>query len=86
MLGIVMMEYAAIGVQIFGGKLRIGDARLGESAFAKSNYFANNFNDCPSALTTLFELLVVNNVSCTIHRIYFCRIGVSVSLSLVVLL
>ncbi|TMW62135.1 hypothetical protein Poli38472_009628 [Pythium oligandrum] len=61
MMGIVMMEYAAIGMLLFGGKLAEGDPRLAETAYGKANYYSNNFNDFPSALTTLFELLIVNN-------------------------
>lgn len=62
MLGIVMAEYAAIGMQIFGGKLVVGDPRLAAIAYGTSNYYSNNFNDFGSSLVTLFELLIVNNV------------------------
>ncbi|TMW62144.1 hypothetical protein Poli38472_009637 [Pythium oligandrum] len=61
MLAIVMCEYAAVGVQLFGGKLVRGDPRLAEVAYGKDDYYPNNFNDYASAITTLFELLIVNN-------------------------
>ncbi|GLE00930.1 hypothetical protein PINS_up009727 [Pythium insidiosum] len=61
MLGIVLLEYAAVGVQLFGGKLSLGDPRLKNTLFGTSNYYANNFNDMASAMTTLFEVLLVNN-------------------------
>ena len=31
------------------------------TSFDASNYYANNFNDFPSAMMTLFDLLIVNN-------------------------
>lgn len=63
MLGIVMAEYAAIGMQAFGGKLVMGDERLAGITYGTANYYSNNFNDFASSLVTLFELLIVNNVS-----------------------
>lgn len=62
MLGIVMAEYAAIGMQVFGGKLVMGDERLAGITYGTANYYSNNFNDFASSLVTLFELLIVNNV------------------------
>merc|ERR1711904_558794 len=32
-----------------------------KSSFGKAGYYPNNFNDLPSALICLFELLVINN-------------------------
>ena len=49
------------GLMLFGGKVRPTNASLHESVYASLGYFANNFNDLPSAHMTLFELLVVNN-------------------------
>lgn len=79
MLGIVMAEYAAVGMQIFGGKLAVGDPRLAGIAYGTSNYYSNNFNDFGSSLVTLFELLIVNNVravaaACSVAAV--CSLGV----------
>lgn len=62
MLGVVMALYGVLGMQVFGGKLIVGDPRLARIAYGQANYYSNNFNDFASALTTLFELLIVNNV------------------------
>lgn len=61
MLFALMALYAEIGVQAFGGKIYVGNPELKRTAFGIRNYYTNNFNDFPSALVTLFELLVVNN-------------------------
>lgn len=63
MLGIIVVEYAVVGMHLFGGKIVEGDAALAKINFGKSNYYSNNFNDFASSLVTLFELLIVNNVS-----------------------
>ncbi|DAZ99756.1 TPA: hypothetical protein N0F65_003543 [Lagenidium giganteum] len=97
MLGLVMVEYAVIGEQLFGGKLVEGDEVLAATTYGKSNYYSNNFNDFASAMTTLFELLLVNNwnvvmegtvaVTTRWSRVYFISfyvIGVVMVLSLVV--
>ncbi|KAF1329490.1 Two pore calcium channel protein 1, partial [Globisporangium splendens] len=97
MLGIVLAEYAAIGMQVFGGKLVLGDPRLARITYGTANYYSNNFNDFASSLVTLFELLIVNNWYVTMEgaevvtskwsRIYFISfyiIGVVMVLSLVV--
>lgn len=69
MLGVTMYIYAIIGMSCFGGKIYIGNAMLVNTTFDSNNYYPNNFNDFGSSLVTLFELLVVNNVSRMI--IYF---------------
>ncbi|RLN71203.1 hypothetical protein BBJ28_00017733 [Nothophytophthora sp. Chile5] len=97
MLAVVMCEYAAAGTQLFGGKLVVGDPRLAAITYGQANYYSNNFNDFASSLTTLFELLIVNNwfvimegaeaVTSKWSRIYFVSfyvIGVVMVLSLVV--
>lgn len=59
----LMFEYAAVGMQLFGGKLVVGDPQLANITYGQANFYSNNFNDFASSLTTLFELLIVNNVS-----------------------
>jgi len=63
MLFALMALYAEVGLQLFGGKIYVGNPALkGLSRFSdpKSTMYANNFNDFPSAMVTLFQLLVVN--------------------------
>lgn len=60
-LFLVFYLYGTLGVEIFGGLIRVDSAELKGSLYAKSNYYSNNFNDFASALVTLFELMVVNN-------------------------
>ncbi|ETI53565.1 hypothetical protein F443_03480 [Phytophthora nicotianae P1569] len=97
MLGLLMYQYAAAGMQLFGGKLVVGDPRLASIPYGQANFYSNNFNDFASSLTTLFELLIVNNWFVTMEgavavttkwsRIYFISfyvVGVVMVLSLVV--
>merc|ERR1712194_407815 len=62
----VMYTFAVLGTQLFGGLINLDPsspsaALLNTSDYGQAGYYANNFNDMPSAMTTLFELLVVNN-------------------------
>ncbi len=50
-------------MELFGGLVYVSNPDLVNSTFAKSNYYSNNFKDFGSSMMTLFELLVVNNVS-----------------------
>ncbi|XP_041418615.1 two pore calcium channel protein 1 [Xenopus laevis] len=65
--------FAIVGMEIFNGKIRFfpenstepyaqecGMSALKDSAFAKSKYCRNNFNDLGSAFIVLVELTVVN--------------------------
>ncbi|RHY28886.1 hypothetical protein DYB32_005627 [Aphanomyces invadans] len=56
--------FALVGHQLFGGRISpavLATDRFANSTYAASGYAANNFNDIPSGMVTLFELLVVNN-------------------------
>lgn len=53
--------FSLIGVQIFGGLIYKENDDIYDDGGIPSNYIYNNFNDFPSGLTTLFELLIVNN-------------------------
>ena len=57
-LFLITVLFGQIGIPLFGGKIYEGAPQLNGTSFAASNYFANNFNDCGSAMVTLFELLV----------------------------
>ena len=69
---LLMYTFAATGTHLFGGLITTdresGDVlsprlakALEASAFGSSGYYPNSFNDLPSGMVTLFELLVVNN-------------------------
>ncbi|KDO28316.1 hypothetical protein SPRG_06366 [Saprolegnia parasitica CBS 223.65] len=94
-----MYVYALLGNQLFGGRISPGRMRreFPESAYTQADYMANNFNDMPSAIVLLFELLLVNNwfvladghaaVSSKYARWYFIAYyvtGVTLLLNLVV--
>jgi two pore calcium channel protein len=62
----LMYTFAIIGVHLYGGLItRDPDnpvaMRLQDTNFADNDYWANSFNDVPSALNVLFNLLVINN-------------------------
>jgi len=62
----VMYTFAIIGVHLFGGLITRDPSnpiseRLKNTDFADNDYWANNFNDVPSGLNVLFNLLVINN-------------------------
>merc|ERR1719247_3155789 len=62
----VMFTFSVLGMQLFGGVINTDpkspySAPLADTDYAQADYFANNFNDMPSGMVTLFELLVVNN-------------------------
>eukprot|EP00928_Gymnodinium_smaydae_P045224 TRINITY_DN30166_c1_g3_i1.p1 TRINITY_DN30166_c1_g3~~TRINITY_DN30166_c1_g3_i1.p1 ORF type:complete len:760 (+),score=148.72 TRINITY_DN30166_c1_g3_i1:94-2373(+) len=63
----VMYIFSLVGVQLFGGVINTDPESPYSEAVADSDfnnssgYFANNFNDMPSGMILLMELLVVNN-------------------------
>eukprot|EP00033_Pygsuia_biforma_P006507 GCRY01007295.1.p1 GENE.GCRY01007295.1~~GCRY01007295.1.p1 ORF type:complete len:227 (+),score=67.50 GCRY01007295.1:129-809(+) len=61
MLLMIFYIFAVLGLQLFGGLIRLDNAALSGTTFATSGYYVLNFNDFASALVTLFCLLVVNN-------------------------
>lgn len=61
-----MYVFSVLGLQIFGGVINTDpaskySAAVAASDFGTNGYYANNFNDMPSAMVLLFELLLVNN-------------------------
>lgn len=61
-----MYMFSVLGCQIFGGRINTDpqspySKMLAKTDFASAGYWANNFNDMPSGMVALFELLVVNN-------------------------
>jgi len=63
-LGIVfciLCVYCSIGLQIFGGIVFAGNPKLEETDLFGNDYLLFNFNDYPSGMVTLFNLLVMGN-------------------------
>ncbi|XP_062217754.1 two pore calcium channel protein 1 isoform X2 [Phragmites australis] len=63
-LGIVfciLCVYCSIGLQIFGGIVYTGNPKLEETDLFSNDYLLFNFNDYPSGMVTLFNLLVMGN-------------------------
>ncbi|KAH9744011.1 Two pore calcium channel protein 1 [Citrus sinensis] len=61
----VQCIYCSLGVQIFGGIVNAGNAKLEETDLADDEYpycyLLFNFNDYPNGMVTLFNLLVMGN-------------------------
>lgn len=57
----VLCFYCSLGVQIFGGIVNVGNPDLVETYLADSDYLLFNFNDYPSGMVTLYNLLVMGN-------------------------
>ncbi|KAL8145683.1 hypothetical protein AgCh_003724 [Apium graveolens] len=57
----VLCMYCSLGVQIFGGLVNSGNPQLAETDLADNDYLLFNFNDYPSGMITLFNLLVMGN-------------------------
>ena len=53
--------YSTVGVQVFGGRIVVGQPSLKGTDFAGAGYSTNNFNDFVGGLIVMFELIVVNN-------------------------
>ena len=68
-LAVTIYVFASFGCILFGGKIHTALTPNGKSSppedsdFAKNGYWANNFNDMPSAIVTCWILLIVNNWS-----------------------
>ncbi|XP_040379663.1 two pore calcium channel protein 1 [Oryza brachyantha] len=63
-LGIVFCTlciYCSLGLQIFGGIVYAGNPTLEGTALFDNDYLLFNFNDYPSGMVTLFNLLVMGN-------------------------
>ncbi|OQS07020.1 two pore calcium channel protein 1 [Thraustotheca clavata] len=58
-----MNFFASLGHSLFGGLISPGRMQTSfpNSTYTTSGYAVNNFNDIPSGMVTLFELLLVNN-------------------------
>ncbi|PKA53331.1 Two pore calcium channel protein 1B [Apostasia shenzhenica] len=57
----VLCVYCSLGVQLFGGIVNAGNARVEVTDLFMNDYLLFNFNDYPNGMVTLFNLLVMNN-------------------------
>jgi two pore calcium channel protein 2 len=62
----IMFAFAAVGVTFFGGLVTILPDNphfktLSDMAFGVGDYWGINFNDMPSAMVLMVQILVVNN-------------------------
>lgn len=57
----LMCFFCTLGVQLFGGVINDGNPRLPGSAIAENDYYVKNFNDFPSGMVVLFDLLITGN-------------------------
>ncbi|KAJ7948316.1 Two pore calcium channel protein 1 [Quillaja saponaria] len=57
----VFCFYCSLGLQIFGGIVNAGNAKLEQTDLANDDYLLFNFNDYPNGMVTLFNLLVMGN-------------------------
>ncbi|CAM6046974.1 unnamed protein product [Sphagnum compactum] len=56
-----MCLFCILGNQVFGGLVYAGNPKLPGSEIAINDYMVNNFNDFPSGMVTLFNILVLGN-------------------------
>lgn len=57
----LMCIYCTIGIQTFGGLVYEGNPKLVGTGMEESDYFVHNFNDYPTGMVTLFNLLVMGD-------------------------
>lgn len=57
----IMCLYCSLGLQLFGGLVYANNPKLEGTSFKNEDYLVFNFNDYPSGMVTLFNLLVMGN-------------------------
>ncbi|GAV70418.1 Ion_trans domain-containing protein/EF_hand_5 domain-containing protein [Cephalotus follicularis] len=57
----VLCIYCSLGIQLFGGIVNAGNAKLKDTDLYEDDYLLFNFNDYPNGMVTLFNLLVMGN-------------------------
>ncbi|XP_060187859.1 two pore calcium channel protein 1B-like isoform X2 [Lycium barbarum] len=55
----VLCIYCSLGLQIFGGIVNTGNPNLNQTDLARYDYLLFNFNDYPTGMGTVFNLLVM---------------------------
>ncbi|KNC83649.1 hypothetical protein SARC_04110 [Sphaeroforma arctica JP610] len=53
--------FAALGHDLFAGSVTHDNPLVANTEYARLDYWANNFDDIPTSMMTLWELMVVNN-------------------------
>lgn len=61
MIFCLMCLYCSLGVQLFGGLVNDYNEILETTDMYENDYLVHNFNDYPTGMVTLFELLVMGN-------------------------
>ncbi|MCO5597029.1 hypothetical protein L7F22_051102 [Adiantum nelumboides] len=61
MIFCLMCIYCSIGVQLYGGLVNDYNETLETTDMYENDYLVHNFNDFPTGMVTLFELLVMGN-------------------------
>lgn len=61
MIFCLMCIYCSLGVQLFGGLVSNYNETLETTDLYENDYLVHNFNDYPTGMVTLFELLVMGN-------------------------
>lgn len=61
MIFCLMCLYCSLGVQLFGGLVSNYNETLETTDLYENDYLVHNFNDYPTGMVTLFELLVMGN-------------------------
>eukprot|EP01018_Ginkgo_biloba_P023694 Gb_23811 [translate_table: standard] len=57
----VMCLYCSLGLQLFGGLVYSGNPKLEGTGLLEDDYLLFNFNDYPSGMVTLFNLVIMGN-------------------------
>lgn len=57
----VMCLYCSLGLQLFGGLVHVDNPKLEGTSLEDNDYLFFNFNDYPSGMVTLFNLMVMGN-------------------------
>ncbi|CAN4103325.1 unnamed protein product [Withania somnifera] len=57
----ILCFYCSLALQIFGGIVNTGNPNLASTDLADNDYYLFNFNDYPSGMVTLFNILVMGN-------------------------
>ena len=60
-LFVIFYIFAVFGMFLFGGKITKNNKKIQDNSSIPDNYHLLNFNDFPSAIMTMFPLMVVNN-------------------------
>ncbi|KAL3364046.1 hypothetical protein AABB24_013004 [Solanum stoloniferum] len=57
----ILCFYCSLGLQIFGGIVNSGNPNLAQTELSDNDYLLFNFNDYPSGMVTVFNILVMGN-------------------------